>query len=566
MNRIMQALSKLSKLPEENAAEWLSSAESAVDFLKENVQSERLVLFASLNSVLIHAVLAPLKNLDPPDQDDLNDEFLMIDDKWAIEHSSGGGKSDEVYLSPPMHRHGKTLKGGEKLIFLRSFAGRDEIPLELSQKLIHALDLYFIPERNAYCRLDENGDLENVIEITEKRGKGWSEYTTVVTILTKDFAEYMRLSDMGMVIFFDFTRTNPRSFSGWSGEKHFEHKARDLFYHGGVMGGQGSYVNGRMIVRPTITLDEIVSAHMELRNPSKREYATFKAISLKTGERIEVSSDPNGLSNYFQHESTLPLEMSPVFFRSEVLHKYKADPEKYGLDDRSLSCRGTWSLETFDVNEAGQLHTYLRYLSRLPYNEQLYWQTFNEWPRGPLSERALTTDFKGEFYSGYDALNSLKQKIIDLDEREPPWWQPRGEELRRAVHYPVTTSGAEWANEILALDHLLNEGFLLKQLKALAAKRGIAIEPEWKVFKLLEVCLKAVGVDEDDAKEAVSKLRSLRDMRNVLKGHAAPAKKRELESQAKAKFGSFKAHFENLTSECDSALGIIMDKLTDVAA
>ena len=73
---------------------------------------------------------------------------------------------------------------------------------------------------------------------------------TVVTILMKEFAEYMRLSDMGMVIFFDFTRVRHGSFNGWKDQEHFDHNARDLFYHGGVMPGHGSYVNGRMIVRP----------------------------------------------------------------------------------------------------------------------------------------------------------------------------------------------------------------------------------------------------------------------------------------------------------------------------
>ena len=95
--------------------------------------------------------------------------------------------------------------------------------------------------------------------------------------------------------------------------------------------------------------------------------------------------------------------MSPVFFNAEVLHKYKADTEKYTLEDRSINCRGTWSLQTYDVNEAGQVHTYLRYLGYLPYKEQLYWQSFNEWPKAALSERAIATDFKGEFHTDYDS-------------------------------------------------------------------------------------------------------------------------------------------------------------------
>jgi hypothetical protein len=173
---------------------------------------------------------------------------------------------------------------------------------------------------------------------------------------------------------------------------------------------------------------------MERRNPSVRQYATFKAIDLKSKARIEISADPSGLSNYFQPKSTSPLEMSPAFFRAEVLQRYKSDPDKYDLHDRNITCRGAWSLRTYDVNKEGQVHTYLRYLSELPYKEQMYWQAFNEWPKGWLSERAITTDFKGESYLEHEPLTELKRLAQELDEKPPIWWQPRGDILRKAIH------------------------------------------------------------------------------------------------------------------------------------
>jgi hypothetical protein len=563
MKRLMEALARISKLPGTDGAAWLSSAESSVEFLKQSTESDRMVLYASMPCVFIQAVLAPLEHLDPPNEEELSREFMDLDDSWAIEHVSGGGKPERVYLAPPMHGHGQTLQHGEKLVFRRSFAGSPECPIELSQKLVHALDLHYIPERSAYCRLDEDGDVVEVIKVTEESGDDWTQDVTAVTILAKDFAEYMRLVGMGMVIFFDFTRVRFGSFQGWSSDhKRFEHKARDLFYHGGVMPGHASHVNGRMIVRPAITLEEIVQARKEARDPANRQYATFKAINLKTGKRIEVSCNPKGLSNYFHPESTLPLEMSPVFFRAEVLHRYKADPQKYELAERSIYCRGTWSLETFDINNVGQVHTYLRYLGYLPYKEQLYWQSFNEWPKGALSKRAIATDFKGEFYTEYDSLNSLKHKIQQLDEGNRAWWQPRGQEPAKTVHYPATASAAEWANEILALDHLLIEGFRVKGLRGMLKALRRTFEPDWKSLKLLEECLIGSGVDEEDARTAVTSLRTLHDLRTILKGHSAATKKSEAEKQAIAKFGSFRAHFAQSAAECDSALKLIMDTLS----
>jgi hypothetical protein len=564
MKRLIEALTKISQIPELGAAEWLSSAESSIEFVKENVQSERVVLFANLPRVLIHAVLAPLKNLDPPDQDDLSHDFIFIDDRWRIEHVSGEGEADRVYLASPLGRHGPSLADGEKLFFQRSFSGSEARPIELSQKLVHALDLHFIPERRAYCRLDEDGDLEDVISIVEQPSSDGSEGVTIVTVLAKDFSEYMRLSDMGVVVFFDFTRV-PRGFNGWAKETHFDHKARDLFYHGGVMASHASYANGRLIARPTITMEEIVQARKDAWDDSKRQYATFKATDLKTGQRIEVSCDPACLSNYFQQESKLPLEMSPAFFKAEVLHRYKADQEKYEVHDRTITCRGTWTLRTFDINDAGQVHTYLRYLRELPYKEQLYWQAFNEWPKAPISKRAYSTDFKGEWHTEYDGLNALKFKIIRLDETAADWWLPRGEKLALAVHSPATTSSTEWANEILALDQLVVEGFRSKPLKALARQLGRTPQPEWQSLKLLEECLIGSGLDKVEAAEAIAPLRALHELRTVVKGHAAPEKKQAREKQAIAEFGSFRAHFMKMAADCDAALEVVIQKLKPAA-
>jgi hypothetical protein len=563
MRRVLEKLRELAEIPQQDTGQWLASAESGVKFLKDQLRSETTVLYASLNAVLIHAVLIPLEQLDPVDRKKLSDEFISPSDSWTIEHSSGGGEPDRVYLAAPLRRLGEAFDTGEKLVFKRSFAGgQGDTPVEVSQKLAHALDLHFIDERNAWCRLDEDGDLVEVIKIVCENFDDWTRDVTVVTILTEDFAKYMRLAGMGMVIFFDFTRARHSSFSGWRGVTPIEFDAPDLFYHGGVMGKEGSYVNGRMIVRPAVSYDQIVTAHMELRAPGKRQYAIFKAIDLKTGERIEASADPEGLSNYFQPDSTLPLEMSPAFFRAEVLHRYKADPVKYDLEDRTITCRGAWGLRTYDINEEGQVHTYLRYLGELPYKEQLYWQSFNEWPKGGLSKQAITTDFQGETYRGHDSLNALKQLTLRLDQDPPPWWQPRGESVRKSVHYPATSSASEWGEAILRLDQLVNEGFLQGHLQKLASAIGIKPQREWRTFKLIEECLAAKSSGEIDVTRVIEAFRDLRDARNHLKGHASSTKRQALEKDAIRKYGSFREHFRNTAARVHAALGIVADALS----
>jgi hypothetical protein len=138
------------------------------------------------------------------------------------------------------------------------------------------------------------------------------------------------------------------------------------------------------------------------------------------------------------------------------LHRFKADPEKYNLDD-GPSVAATHGISGATTS-TGQVHAYIGDLARLPIEEQRYWQSFNEWPRGTISKRAHENDIVGEFSSEYDPLHLLKYKIGKLNAAPPDWWQPRSEAHMDAVRYPATDSTLEWANEIMAFDQLLVEG------------------------------------------------------------------------------------------------------------
>ena len=279
-----------------------------------------------------------------------------------------------------------------------------------------------------------------------------------------------------------------------------------------------------------------------------------------TDARIETSCDPDRLSSYFERQSTRPRTMSPAFFKSEVLHKYKADSAKFELTDRTISCRGAWHLTTYDVNEAGQVHTYVGYLGDLPYREQVYWQSFNEFPKGPLSKRAVRNDFMGEFAEP-DPLQSIKHKIELLDRECPRWWRVRGGDMATAVQIPATESENEWSEALLAFDQLLVEGFVVKALRSAARESGRAVEKEWGSIKLLEECLVGHGMDEEEAKEVVKPLREAHQHRSIVKGHSSQGRKRDVSKKARKSYGSFRAHFEDLVGQCDRALSGVMEAM-----
>lgn len=545
-----------------DSGSWLVSAEDSLAFLRQNASNDEIVIYASTKSVLIHGVLGLTRKLTQESISELqNRNIPMLDDSWSIQRVWGGGKGHRMYLEAPFAAVSDALVGGEKLIFRRSFTGvsRGPTPIELSQKLVHSLELHFVPERNAYCRLDSRGDIEDVVRVIHQEGASDWDSVDVVVIQRSELDKFMALSKQCLVIRFDFTRVRWGSFAGWGELNRYSKDNTDLYFHGGS-DGQGSYCNGVMVVRPQVTVAELVKRWKTEESRANKKYATFKIYDRKNNMNVETSCAPEFLSNYFQ-KSELPWEISPVFFRAEVLHRFKADPEKYSLRERSISCRNAWYLKTYDINEAGQVHTYIGYLANLPYEEQLYWQAFNEWPKGSISKRAFQTDIIGDWYLEHEPLGALKHTILKLDAASPAWWKKRGEDLADAVHYPATDSVKEWADEILALDQFLVEGFLLNPLRALAKEGSRTIESNWGPLRVLQEVLSASGHSDDSAKALVVPMQRLHALRTEVKGHATVEKKRAAEVKARTDFGSLREHFHRLVSDCESALNSVLASL-----
>jgi hypothetical protein len=555
----------LSRLPETKSKIWLEGATHSVDFLKHAFRGDDIILYASGPHFYVHSVLAPNTVLDPPDHDDLAIAYLRLEDSWCIQRSFGGGEGHHIYLEPPLASPGcNSLVDGEKLIFVRNFDGvRDHrSTIEISQKLIHALDIHYMYERNAYCRLNKRGDFENVISFHSDNTHDPWKRVRAVTIRAHDLAKYMALGDMSLVAKFDFTRFLPKEFSDWGEADRQEYRCPDLYYQHQINPGRASYANGQIILRTKLTEVELVAEWQMEDDPSNRRYATFKIIDRKNGKQAETSCSPDHIVNYFT-ESDLPWEISPAFFRPEVLQKYKADSEKYTLEDRSITCRNAWYLRSYDINKAGQVHAYISDLADLPFEEQLYWQSFNEWPKASISKRAYQNDILGEFSTESDPLSDLKVRIRELDSAPPSWWQPRGSELISELHYPATDSVTEWGNELLALDHLIVEGFLQKPLRAIADANGGSYETGWGSLKLLELVLSVTGRTDEQAKALIAPLRKLSALRNKVKSHAnTEGKKKEVADSRKA-HGTLRKHFEDLTERIEQSMGQIQVALPE---
>ncbi|MEH2539120.1 MULTISPECIES: hypothetical protein [unclassified Bradyrhizobium] len=540
--------------------EWLVNAERDGVHLLTQEEHDHVILYASFQSLLIISVFGMARNLVTPDKDKLYNSSFYVDEAWCIQKAWGGGRGHRMYLEAPLDfPRGHPLHRAEPIVFRRHFEGMSNYdpPIEISQKLVHSLGLHFVAERNAYCRLDSDGDFEEVIRIFHDAGSGdFDRRRTLILIKAQQLAEFMAVGGFGLYRKFDVTRFVPGSFTHWeSAERHFD--APDLFYNAGLSGGNASYIHGGQILRPRVTVKELIQNWKREEDPDARQYETFKIHDWKNKKLVEWSCAPSALSNYFT-KSDKPFEISPAFFSPDVLTKYKADPDKYDLRDRSITCRNSWHLKTFDVNEAGQVHTYIGYLQNLPFKEQQYWKLHNEWPKAGISKRAIDTDFKGEYSSESDPLQSLRNAVSELDRAPPSWWRPRGSQVRDRVHYPITTSSKEWADELLALDQMVVEGFVATELRKLADTCSVKFETSWQSLKLIQEILRTK--DSLTADQTLEPLRELHHLRSKVPSHHT-GERVKLEAQALREHGSLPAHFRALCARCDDAFDRIVTAL-----
>ena len=559
MDILIEQLGRLSHKPEYGSEEYKNwvKQDDFLRFLQVIPGATDVILYASVSHfTFIYGVLVPRRLVTPPDVDDLDHWNCHPSSSWGITLSYGKRKLKKVSLSPPLdHTSSKTLDRGEQIVFTRQFDGRQEQRsyIEISQKLTHTFGLHWVPERDAYCRFDARGDVEEVARDVKFLGQSAHEEGRVVTILRNTLDEYLVITDQVLLLLYDSTRVEPKSFGGWQNHGvEYQKQEPEIYYRIGRQGETASYIRGFQIIRPALSKEDIVRQH-DIGKPKEWQYATFIAQDWKHNEVCECSCDPKLLGNYFV-KSDLPFEITPVFFRPEVLQKYKADTEKYQLSDRSITCRHAWHLETYDVNEAGQVHTYLIYLSYLPYEEQLYWKSFNEPPKGTISRRAFQTDFEGKWDFEYDPLQSLRRVLLELHEGQVPWWTLRESKLLEKVHYPVTKAADEWAKELHALDKLVVEGFVRDDLRTRAITLRRTVDSEWKSLKLLEEVLRGLGTDEDHTREIVRPLRELNFLRIKIIGHASGKEAERIKAGVLKEHKTYPRHFRNLCTQCDRAI------------
>ena len=556
-----EKLRGLATIPAESEAFniWLEQHDT-LKFLVDNAHEEWLVIYCATQHAFIHGVLVPSSALNPLATDDLL--------KWNGNAYGGWGVSvskSKVWIEAPLQGFASKIIGqGEQLVFVRDFADVDEHPpyVELLQKLLHVCEIHFIEELGAWCKL-EHGKEKPVVYVAFDKGK-------CIVLMHRDIlAIYASLAQSVLVRMFDFPRYNPQNFIGWHDITSKTPPAKDsIYYIQALLHGYASYNRGVQLTDIATPNKDIVKKILPNIHSEDSKYETFTTLDWKNRCIAEVSCAPDATANYFVNND-LPFELSPVFFDQEVLLRYKSGGKKYKVTDNEISCRGAWGL-AYDINAGGQVFVYLCDLRKIPYKEQSYWKVFNENPvvtnfnqkplqilKSTLSATAFKAHFLGSWEISLGSLQSLKSLLLEL---QCPWWKLSSRDVLTRIGYPVADSEKDWKDEIIALHQILIENLQQPWLQKKAEKLGCKVDKSWRSLKLLEQCLIHSDVHEDRAKQIVSSLRQLHELRNKT-SHQEGADILALRKQAIKEHGNYYKHYVHLVDTCCAAFQTLADTL-----
>lgn len=544
---------------DEEFIRWIQQ-EEIIPFLEKEIEEMFVIIFASLPFAFIHSALINQLALDKKKIEDLLRWSGNPFDTWGI-----NATSNKVWIRGPLDNiQSDLLSKGRQILYIREFEGvpSREKYFELDQMISQVLEIHFLEERNAWCKLDNHGDIEDIVKIIELPKPHQEQSKTIVAFKKSALDEFACVGNYSLCRMFDFTRFKSESFSRWSNYPEFINFTNGSNIYGSlhIEKNIGSFSRGIQLAKCRSATKETIINKLWGREASgkPKQYASFITMDWKNNTIAEISCAPDRLSNYFT-KSSLPFEISPAFFKPEVLLKYKSDREKYTLTDRNISCRKTWDLKSYGVNDAGQVFVYVGDINKLPYLEQLHWKQYNEPPKTGLPKSTIDTDFLGMYSDAEDPLINLKNFLEQISKSNTGWWSLRGNNSPMRLNYPYSNSADEWEEEILILDQVIIEGFDEKWLKKKATELKLKLPSHFRSLKLIEECLKSLGFEEAHAEKIMSPFHEIHNLRSKLKGHTSGKEAAMLRKSALVQHGSYHQHYKTLSFHCLESLKILND-------
>jgi hypothetical protein len=398
----------------------------------------------------------------------------LVHDGWDLSIGDGlpgFGQSWEAKKKiTTYHRYGG-FGAVRPLIIFRQFHGAWREYAEISEEFRHFHDLAEDSHRDTFLAFDASGYPIDVARVQPER----------VEIRLPYLLQFLAATQLHLAIFFDVRRFSLLPIDQIPGaERDLLHADQRSRYLRHVRQWEldpdlrtFSRLLGKVIIAPPPV--ERCRKWPYPERESEPEISFTIGVN-PDGSPREFTSHPDKLSNYFGANSDAPHYLTPVYFRREVLSKYYADPDRYAVSDGYLGCLGLWGVQ-IDNNHPTHVVVFLGDLGRdLPHEERLHWKQFNVSPEGGISQTNFRRSFLAQWAAPEAADLTFRSEYERLDRAWgealgwPLFLKPEAADayLLTTIRVPVTTSQAEFDQQILALTKLLvdslNEQALIREV------------------------------------------------------------------------------------------------------
>ena len=255
-------------------------------------------------------------------------------------------------------------------------------------------------------------------------------------------------------------------------------------------------------------------------NVYDERYADFKIGVSPTGAPIMYTCEPKRLANLFGANPGAPQFLTPVFFRTSVLDKYRDEPSRYDVESGCLRCKRAGSvLWCIPIDNHGTdcVSVWLGDLGSLPYAQQLHFASQNVL-KGEVSDTFFRSQIDAEFCVSTHPIAVFKSSYYKL---RTVGWEELGWHLllplaEQDQHYISSlkllthNEQKEFDEQVLALTKILIDSLNEKALHALVNCDGRGISLLESVFRLRNIS----GADQQ-----VKFLRELQDLRSTSVAH-----------------------------------------------
>lgn len=175
-------------------------------------------------------------------------------------------------------------------------------------------------------------------------------------------------------------------------------------------------------------------------------YADFKFLHF--GKAIIHTCNPNKLANMFGANPGAPLFLTPVFFKTSVLDKYRDEPSRYDVESGYLRCKrqgdALWGIP-IDNHGKDCVSVFLGDLGHLPFAHQLHFASENIL-KGEVSESFFRSQIDAEFCDSTHPVAVFKSSYYKL--RTVGW-----EELGWHLLLPLAEQDQHYVSSLKLLTH-----------------------------------------------------------------------------------------------------------------